>query len=71
MDKVRLVRLFSGIYEECTVLSEETLARYAELEMAGQEPGKELPEASLHLADAPIAPEDMLISCNAAGRSAR
>ena len=49
MDKARLVRMFRGIYADCTVLSEETLARYAELEIEGQEPGNELPEASAHL----------------------
>jgi hypothetical protein len=49
MDRTRLVKMFESVYTACAVLSEETLARYAELEIAGQEPGKEWPEVSAHL----------------------
>lgn len=49
MEKARWVRLFRGIGADCTALSEETLAQYAELEIKGQEPGDELLEARAHL----------------------
>lgn len=49
MDKETLVRMFSDIFMTCTTVSEEVLARYAEFEMAGQEPDKRLPEVGAHL----------------------
>jgi hypothetical protein len=49
MDKERLVRMLGDVFTNCTALSEEVLARYAELEIAGQEPDKQLPEVGEHL----------------------
>jgi hypothetical protein len=49
MDKETLARMFGDIFTTCTTLSEEVLARYVELEIAGQEPHKQLPEVGAHL----------------------
>jgi hypothetical protein len=49
MDKETLARMFGDIFTTCTSLSEEVLARCAELEIAGQEPDKQLPEVSAHI----------------------
>ena len=51
MDKEMLARMFGDIFKTCTALSEEVLAQYAELELAGQEPGKQLPELGAHLGE--------------------
>jgi hypothetical protein len=51
MDKETLAKMFGDIFSTCTILSEEDLARYAELEIAGREPRKQLPKAAAHLDD--------------------
>jgi hypothetical protein len=53
MDKETLARMFSDIFTTCTALSEEVLARYAEFEITGQEPDKQLPEVGAHLGECP------------------
>ena len=53
MDKETLARMFGDIFVSCTDLSEEVLARCAELEMAGQAPEKQLPDVAAHLEECP------------------
>jgi hypothetical protein len=53
VEKERLAGMFHAIFTSCTEVAEETLARYAELEMAGQEPDKQLPEVGAHLDECP------------------
>jgi hypothetical protein len=53
VDKETLTRMFGDIYTTCAALPEEVLARYAELEIAGQEPDKQMPEAAAHLDECP------------------
>jgi len=49
MDKETLARMFGDIFTTCTALSEEDLAQYVELEMAGHEVNRQLPEVKAHL----------------------
>ena len=53
MDKETLARMFGDIFLTCTDLSEEVLAQYAELEIAGQEADGQLPEVGAHLDECP------------------
>jgi hypothetical protein len=53
LDKETLARMFGDIFTTCTALSDEALARYAELEMAGQAPRELLPQAGAHLDECP------------------
>ncbi len=53
MDKETLARMFRDVFTVCTTLSEEVLARYAELEIAGQEPRRHLPKVGAHLDECP------------------
>ena len=53
MDKETLTRMFGAIFSSCVDLSEEVLARCAELEIVGQAPGKQLPDVAAHLDECP------------------
>lgn len=53
MEKETLARMFGDIFSTCTDLSEEVLAQYAELVIAGQEAGRQLPGVGAHLDECP------------------
>jgi hypothetical protein len=53
MDREKLARMFGDIFTTRTHLSEEALARYAELEIAGQAPDEQLPAVGVHLSECP------------------
>lgn len=53
MDRETLIRMFSDIFTTCVALSEEDMAHYADLALAGQEPDKQLPEIGAHLDECP------------------
>ena len=53
LNRETLARMFGDIFTTCTALSEEALARYVELEIAGQEPREHLPEVGAHLDECP------------------
>lgn len=53
VDKEKLTRMFTDIFTTCSALSEEVLAQYAEFEIVGQEPDKQLPEVGAHLDECP------------------
>ena len=52
-NKKTLITMLSDISTTCTGLQEETLARYAELQMAGRRPQEEMPQVGAHLQECP------------------